>query len=158
VTLPKKMPHLRGAKKLVGHPGQKLCVHESAAFVLDVPGAVLCIGTFRASTPEEIAATPNASPVPFIHAWAEWGGLVWSPTAMRTCSPDAYYAANGARDIKRLPRPVLLKIAREIDLSRHLRLGYPTRDNASVSGALLQAAGVPYRIENHAILPAESGA
>jgi hypothetical protein len=147
---------MKGAKKLQPAPGQRLCIHESAGFVMDVPGATLCFGTFRASTPEEIAADPNNSPIPFIHAWAEWQGLVWSPTIMSTCPIEAYYEANGATDIKRLTRPALLAVARRIGLSRHLRLGVPTKGGASVGQSLLEAAGKEYRTIDNALLPPEA--
>lgn len=156
--LPSRLPHFRGALAMPAHPGQKLCLHVSAGFVMDVPGAVLVIGTFRASTPEERAAIPNASPVPFIHAWAEWRGLVWSGTAMRTCDPADYYAANGATDIVRLVRPKLMALARDMGLSRHLRLHVPTKNGASVGKSLLDAAGKAYRVEDHAMLPMEGTA
>lgn len=134
-----KLRHFNGAKRLSGQLGHNLCVHISAGFVLDVPGSVLCFGTFQAATPAEIAANPDASPVPFIHAWAEFGGLVYSGTAMMTCEPGRYYAINGATDIKRLSRVDLLKVSREIGLSRHLRLHVPALQ--SVGASLLNAAG-----------------
>lgn len=143
--LPKKMPHLEGAKRLRAMPGQRLCVHEAAGFVMDVPGATLCFGTFRAATPEELAADPTAATEPFIHAWVEWQGKVWSPTLMAICPVEEYYAANDAKNVKRLPRPALLALARRIGLSRHLRLGVPTRGGASVGMTLLDAAGVAHR-------------
>ena len=153
--LPRRMPHFQGALKMEAHPGQKLCVHVSAGFVMDVPGSVLCFGTFRAANAEELARIPNASPVPFIHAWAEFRGIVWSGTAQATCLPAEYYAANGATDICRLARPRLMEIAKRIGLSAHLRLHRPTRDQASVGQALLEAAGKRYRVDDYALLPLE---
>ena len=144
------MPHLDGAMKLTGVGMTGLCIHRSAAFVLDMPGSVLCFGTFRAATPEEIARDPRSSREPFIHCWAEYQGAVYAPTTieaaggLRAIDPALYYQVNGATNIKRLSRPDLLKIAREIGLSAHLRRGKPAR--VSVGGALLDAVGIEYRI------------
>lgn len=161
MKLPTKLPHLVGALKLTAVPGQRLCIHCSAGFVMDVPGSELVFATFRAASDEEAAAIgPDASPEPFIHAWAEWRGAVWAPTAMdqmggqlQPMNPAGYYAVNGATDFARLKRPDLLVVARLIGLSRHLRLGVPTRNGASVGMSLLDAVGKPYRIEGAAVLP-----
>lgn len=132
----------------IGQTG--MCIHRSAGFVLDVPGSELCFGVFRASTPEEIARQSNASREPFIHCWAEYHGKVYAPTTieavggLRPIDPDYYYEINGATAIKRLPRPVVLRVAKEIGLSAHLRKGKPAR--ASVGGSLLDAAGIEYRV------------
>jgi hypothetical protein len=152
MQLPRKMPNLTGALKRRGPHG--MCIHRAAGFVLDVPGSELCFGTFRAATPEEAAALgPSASLVPFIHAWAEWQGWVIAPTTIERTGgrlvpmePGGYYRANGARDIYRLTRPKLLQVAREIGLSRHLRLGLPTKGEVSVGSTLMDAAGVPYTL------------
>lgn len=145
-----KMPHLKGAMKLTGFGQTKMCIHRSAAFVLDVPGAELCFGVFRAATPEEIELQPEASREPFIHAWAEFRGAVYAPTTIEAMGglhpidPAYYYEINGATEIRRMPRPKLLKVAKAIGLSQHLRHGKPAR--ASVGGTLLDAMGIEYRV------------
>lgn len=147
---PKSMPHLVGALKMEASPGQKLCVHCAAGFVLDTPGATFACATFSPATPEQAALIPNASNVPFIHAWAEYRDDVWSPTAidqmggqLRPMNREGYYRVNGATDVKLLTRRQLLKVAKEIGLSRHLRLGVPAK--ASVGSSILTAAGKAHR-------------
>lgn len=158
----KNMPNLAGALRLEAAPGQKLCIHCSAGFVLDTPGSTLMFGTISGANDEEaLEFGPNASLEPFIHSWAEYKGLAFAPTTLdRTggklvgMEPTGYYRVNRMSDIKSLSRPALLKIARQIGLSRHLRLGVPTRDLASVGSSLLDAAGKAYRVVEHALLPA----
>lgn len=141
--------HLRGViAHLTGSQG--LCIHRSAAMVLDLPGAVLCFGVFRAATLQERAENPLASCEPFIHAWVEYRGSVYAPTTIERfggltpMSMQDYYDANGATGIRRMTRPELLKISGNIGLSAHFRLGKPAR--ASVGGTLLDAVGMRYRI------------
>ena len=57
--------------------------------------------------------------------------------------------------MRKLTRPELLKIAKRIGLSRHLRLGAPTKGGASVGGTLLDAVGYRYQTDVHALLPVE---
>lgn len=146
------LPHMVGAMTMEGAPGMSLCVHRAAGFVLDTPGAVLCFGTFRAATDEEAATIPNASREPFIHAWAEWRGLVYAPTTIEATgglhpmNREGYYAVNGATDIVRMPRPALLKVAKQIGLQRHLLKHVPTKGGVSVGQTILAAAGVKFRV------------
>lgn len=149
----RKFPHLHGAMKLTHTGNQGLCIHRSAGFVLDTPGSELCFGVFRAATPEERNQDRNASLEPFIHCWAEFRGEVYAPTTIERMGGKlvpynraAYYEVNGATSIKRLARPDLLRISREIGLSAHLRLGRPTRGGASVGATLLDAVKMSYRI------------
>lgn len=150
---PKRYPHLEGAMRLTSESNQGLCIHRSAGFVLDTPGARLCFGVFRAATSEERQSDPNASLEPFIHCWAEHRGMVYAPTTIERMGGklvpyrrDDYYDVNGITNIRCLARPDLLRLAREIGLSAHLRLGKPTRNGASVGGTLLGAVKMPYRI------------
>lgn len=153
----KKLPHLKGAMQLQGQ--QNMCFHRSAAFVLDVPTARLCMGTFPAATPEELELEPEASREPFIHCWAEVGDSVYAPTTiekvggLRPIPRAYYYEINRAQDIKWIDRPTLLRISKEIGLSAHLRHGKPAR--RSVGGTLLDAAGIEYQISrNGGVVPA----
>jgi hypothetical protein len=159
MALPKKLPHMNGAKKMTAPGEMNLCVHVSAGFVLDVPGSELVFGTFRAATDEEaldilLAHGKQASREPMIHAWAEWQGKVWSPTTMRVFPREMYYELNGASDIKKLSRPALLKLSREFGLSRHLRLHVPHKCPVSFASTLCEAAGKAFRDDpTGALLP-----
>lgn len=156
-----RYPHLIGAMKMEGAPGMGLCVHRAAGMVLDTPGAELVFGVFEPVDPA--TAAPGESTEPFIHAWVEWRGMVYAPTliektgGLHPMERDGYYAVNGARDIHRLPRPALLKVAKAIGLSRHLLKQVPTKGFASVGQTLLDAAGMSYRAtHNGALLPLEA--
>jgi hypothetical protein len=145
--------HLNGAvANLVGSTGLGTCSFRSAAFVLDVPGAELCVGVLAGATEEELLANPNASLTPFIHAWVERSQIVFSPTqieregGLTPWPKHVYYEANGVRDARALSRPALLKLSREIGLSAHLRLGRPLRTDASFAFMVLEMVGMPYGI------------
>lgn len=81
--MPRKavMLHLSCAMALEAN-GLGTCFHRAAAFVLDVPGAKLCLGTFSEATEEEAGANPSASRHDFIHAWAEVSGCVFAPSML----------------------------------------------------------------------------
>lgn len=150
----KRLPHVYGAINMPTDHPHGLCIHRAAGFVLDVPGSTLCFGTIRGASAQEIAEIgPRASTVPFIHAWAEIKNEVYAPTLIERMGGkllgidrDEYYAANRVRDVYRLDRPKLLKIAKAIGLSRHLTKHVETKDGASVGESLLNAAGVPHRL------------
>lgn len=151
----KRLPHLLGAMRLRNEHNQGLCIHRSAGFVLDTPGSNLFFGVFRAASPEEREDDPHASPEPFIHCWAEYQGAVYAPTTIERMGGKLvpydrveYYAVNGITNIHSISRPKLLRISAEIGLSAHLRLGRPTRNQVSVGGTLLDAAGMPYRVNS----------
>lgn len=154
------MKHLVGALQMTAKNG--LCIHLSAALVMDVPGSMLCAGTFNAATPEQAATIPAASPVPFIHAWAEYRGKIFAPTLIKRLGglfpvdAQEYFAINGARDIHRLARPELLRLAKAIGLSAHLRLGKPAKHSVGVT--ILKAMGLETADDgNGGIVPARSG-
>lgn len=120
------------------------CWWRAAAFVLDTPGATLCVGIFRAATAEERAVEPEASDVPFFHAWCLYRGNVVAPTTYEragnqlvSMNRDSYYAVNGARDIRCVTRPRLLKISKEIGLAR-LLMGRQNRTTEPLSERLLR--------------------
>lgn len=152
-----KMRHMRGALDLTFNGGS--CFFRAAAYVLDVPGSELCIGTFRAATADEIAQMPVAeipfaSTVPFLHAWVEREDYVYAPTLLERFGTiprfhrAVYYAENGAKDIVRLRRSQILKLSGEIGLSAYFRKGTPTKRN--LVDALLELAGIDYAIcERH---------
>lgn len=135
--------------RLTGPRG--MCFHRSVALVLDVPGAVLRFGTFRAATADEQRAIgPGASRVPFIHCWVEYKGAVWAPSLIDTMGglkpmlPEEYYAINGARDLKFMPRPEVLALSRQFGFAAHLRRGKDLPTGVSFGGVLLAAAGIEW--------------
>jgi hypothetical protein len=157
-----KLAHLRGALDFGAPGGKGTCFLRAAGFVLDMPGAVLCLGTVRAATEAERATIPNASPVPFIHCWAEFGDMVFAPTTieqmgfrLRPMDRAGYYAINGVRDVVRMTRRALLHLSGEIGLSAHLRHGCPVRGDVTASEAIVIASGIAYRVgELGSVLPA----
>lgn len=156
----RRYPLLAGVvENLTGEGGHNLCFHRAAAFVLDRPGAVLCIGTLRGSTEAELAAMPGASPEPFIHAWAEVGGVVVAPTTIEAAGglyaiPRAiYYATNGVDAVHKLDRASLKRLARGHDWPRYFRTGKRPL-GAPLGAVLLEAAGVPHFVAaGGAVLP-----
>lgn len=163
MKLPKKYPHLNGAMLLTGNTGTGMCIHRSAAFVLDVPGSELCFGTLAPARPEEINATPHLklSAVPFIHAWVEWNGKVYSPSMIEydegkllPIDREFYYRTRGVSDIHRLNRKTVIHLSGKIGLSAHLKHGKPNK--LSVGGTLLDAAGVKWQMsEDGGLIPRE---
>jgi len=160
--LPKNLPHLKSAVDFKATNGvSNCCFHRAAAFVLDVPGSVLCMGTLRAADEQERLEIANASPVPFIHAWCEFDGLVYAPTTIERMGNrlvpfhrDAYYTMNGISDVRTLTRKELLTLSGKVGLSAHLKHFRPLHDGAKIS-VLLDAAGIKWEIsENGGIIPA----
>ena len=155
------MPALKLLSATMGLRGRfGLCFHRAAAFVLDVPGAVLVMGTFR----ESDTGAPGESPVPFIHAWAEYRGLAYAPTTIErtggklvAMNRDGYYAVNEARDIYKLTRAQLIRLDRKHEIKRALRrTGRLKPAGAGFATTLLDAAGVPYKCcPDGGILPAD---
>jgi hypothetical protein len=151
MTAPAKLPPLKllaKALELKGSGG--LCFHRAAAFVFDVPGAVMVFGTLAGV--DEAEAGPTDSTVPFIHAWAEWRGVVYAPTTieatgglLRPIDRALYYRVNGVTDVRTLTRAQLLRLDRQLALKRVLRAGGPCRGGASFGASLLDAAGVPWK-------------
>lgn len=148
-------------EKLTGEGPHGACFHRATALVLDLPGAVLCIGTIRGATEAEARETPRASPVPFIHAWTEHAGDVLAPTTIERAGglyriPRAiYYAHNGVCDVHRLDRAGVKRLANEYGWRRYLRTGQRTADATPLGAVLLAAMRVPHRVADHgAVLPA----
>lgn len=159
----KQYPHLWGAMTKLTSQGGGDCFWRAAGFVLDRPGAVLCVGIFRAATLEEQAEIgPDASTVPFFHAWCEFNGGVVAPTTFERAgdqlilmNKDAYYAVNGAQDVRRMTRPELLKLGKEIGLIRML-LGRQLRTSEPLGSKLMDALGFAWRLhESGGMVPAE---
>lgn len=141
--------------------GKGMCFHRSAAMVLDVEGSTLCIGTFRAASPEEQAREPSASKVPFLHCWVEHLNAAFSPAnieragGLRPMDPAEYYAINGARDIHRLSRSELLIKAHGSGLSRHLKENVPLTSGRPLGDMLLEWMGIPFTVTaNGTAIPA----
>jgi len=145
--------HLNGAlANLVGSSGKGMCFFRSAALVLDVPGSELAIGVLAGATAEELAANPDASTTPFIHAWVERGDTVVSPTQIERegrlmpWPKQFYYETNGITEVRTVSRPALLKLSGEIGLSAHLRLNRPLKQAVSLAFLLLDQTGLAYAV------------
>jgi hypothetical protein len=154
----KKYPHLAGVIDMEGAPGAGMCVHRSAAFVLDVIGAEMVIAVCSPATEEDLKNNPNSSTIPFIHAWGEWKDQVFAPTQLKPTGvrlfPKAvYYHHQRPLELHRLTRPQVLKLAKKIGLSAHLRKGVPAKE--SVGEAFMEAAGIRWKDVDGALLPAD---
>jgi hypothetical protein len=157
---PPKLPPLKLLQQAMGLKTERgACIHRSAAFVFDVPGSSLIFATVRGATPEEREAIPEASPVPFIHAWAEYKGWVYAPTTIERAGGFGamdraeYYRLNGARDFRILTRPMLLRLDRQHGLKHALKRGGPAKSGESFGGLLLDAAGVEWAIIDGGLVP-----
>jgi hypothetical protein len=147
---PNKLVHLRHALRLTGPRG--MCFHRAVAMVMDLVDAKLCIGTFRAASPEEREANPEFSDVPFIHAWVEWRGKAFAPSAIERTGGlvampiDGYRDVNEARDVVEVPRAVVMKLARRYGYARHFKLQEPLKEGARFGGSLLDGVGYPHDV------------
>lgn len=139
--------------------GKGMCIHRSVALVLDIPRFVLCAGTFRAATPEEIIQVrretgQEPSKVPFIHVWCEMGeNAVIAPTTFERWGnklipmrKDEYYELNGIRDVHRMNRAKLLKLSKEYGLRNHIMKQTPLKGGASFGFTILDNMGVQYTV------------
>jgi hypothetical protein len=155
------MPHLEASFKLIGPRGP--CFFRAVALVLDVPQAKLMVGTFRAATPEEQAASPEVSPVPFIHAWTEIHGAVFAPTTYESCNAQLvpfdlvdYYQRNGTRDVVCMDRARLLRLSRKYGLDKYILYGAPLEGNLKFASVILDELGVRHRMStDNGLLPGE---
>lgn len=154
--------HLEAAVRFAARtPGAGTCIQRSAALMLDLRNATLVFGVMRAATPEELEKLPNASPVPFIHAWVELDGAVYSPTKisdagdLRPFTKADYYSANEIRQTWTLSAVAFGAIAKRFGLSAAFRHNRARARSGDVTDALLTAAGVKWKLsERHTILPA----
>ncbi len=142
--------------------GKGMCFFRSAALVLDLPGTELGVGVLAGATAKELAANPDASVTPFIHAWVERGNTVISPTQIEregglTPWPKKFYfETNGVTEARTVSRPALLKLSGDIGLSAYLRLNRPLKRNVSIAFLLLDLAGLPYVVAGDGgLVPAE---
>lgn len=142
-----------------------LCFHRSVAMLLDMPiAAELCIGTLKCATPEELAANPILSPTPFIHCWIEYGTKLFAPTTYEAAGGyimvmdrDEYYAKNGVRDVHRLNRYTVKKLADKHRLRPHLRNSSPLEEGTHFASIFLEAADVFWTISDRGgIVPIEA--
>lgn len=145
----KKYPHLFGVLDLEGMPGLGMCIHRSAAFVLDVPGSTMVMAVCEPATAEERRINPLASGEPFIHAWAEYKDSVFAPTKLQRGGvqlvPRAvYYDFQRPTLTVPISRPEVLKISGQIGLSAHLRKGVDAK--ASVGETFLNHAGIAWKL------------
>lgn len=136
-----KLPHFIGSMRLSGPRG--MCFHRSVGLVLDIPQAKLCVGIFRAATPEELKQFPNYSPVPFIHCWVEIGNSVYAPTTIEQLGrltpfvKDEYYRLNEAKDVRYMSRATLLRLSREHGLAQHLLDFTPLKGDSRFASVIL---------------------
>lgn len=159
-ALPSKMPHLEGALRLSGPRG--MCFHRATAFVLDVPAAALCFGTFRAATEAEIERFGDiASREPFIHAWVQWRGQVYAPSTIERLGGlfpfdrMEYYRLNDMKDFRRLNRIDVLRLSRQHGFSAHLKKFKPLKGDAQFGAVLMDAAGIAWRLTDEGgVVPA----
>jgi hypothetical protein len=159
------LTHLSAAMSLSGTvPGTGTCFHRSAALMLDLPAdAVMVFGVLRAATPEEIEKMPNASPVPFIHSWVEFRGMLLAPTTMertggelRPMPLEDYYTVNAITRTWRLTSTPFQQVARRFKLSAAFKHGSARAGKGEIIDALLQAAGVRYKLsERRTVLPVD---
>jgi hypothetical protein len=158
------LTHLASAltfKSRTGNTGT--CVQRAAALMLDLRNATLMFGVVRAATPEELEKNPDASPVPFIHAWVEWRGDVYSPSSIEKFKgellplpKDVYYRANAVSRTWPLEPKAFQAVAKRFGLSAAFRHGKDRAGDGAVTDALLKAAGVKWKLsERRTLLPAE---
>lgn len=157
------LPNLLAAMSLQATtPGAGTCFHRCAALMLDLPpDAEMVFGVLRAATAEERAKIPNASPVPFIHAWVEFRGQLLAPTTiertggeLRAMPLESYYQANQIRVTWRLRWPAFNQVARRFRLAAAFKHGSARTGSGEVVDALLKAAGVRYTLsERRTVLP-----
>lgn len=145
----RKYPHLFGVLELEGAPGLGMCIHRSAAFVLDVPGSEMIVAVCPAATEEERKVNPLSSMEPFIHAWAEYKDGVFAPThlergGVKLVPKSVYYHFQRPTKTVRISRPEVLKLSGQIGLSAHLRKAVPAK--ASVGEAFLNHAGIAWTL------------
>lgn len=145
----KKHPHLFGVLKLEGIPGTGMCIHRSAAFVLDVPGSEMIVAVCSPATEADLKKNPLASTEPFIHAWAEYKNSVFAPThleptGVKLVPKSVYYHYQQPTVVRRISRPEVLKISGQIGLSAHLRKAVPPK--ASVGETFLNHVGIAWTI------------
>ena len=156
------LKHLNAAlHRSAGNPSYGSCFHRAAALVLDMAGTHLCIGTFAGANIEQIIHFPGSSPTDCVHAWVEKNNEVYAPTMINNRNSyfgpfprDLYYEENGARDVKRLSRSELLVLSGRYGLSAHLRHDKAVKEGKKFSVVLLDSAGVRYRVDEGAVLPA----
>lgn len=155
------LKHLRASFDYASSTGKGNCIQRSAALALDLGGSEIVFATFRAASAADIAKDPRVSRTAFIHAWVEWRGWAYSPTTLERTNMllvpwdrEAYRTVNGARDVRVLPRDAFERIARRFRLSAAFRYGRARAGHGELADALLNAAGVRYRVgEGRAVLP-----
>lgn len=158
---PNNLPMLRSAmEKCSPLPGHGMCFHWSVALCLDLPGSEVVIGTFRAATPEERERIPNASDVPFIHAWVEWEGKVFAPTTLASTGyqfnampPEGYYEVNGAKNLRRVSRRTIRKHVADKAVLHQLLTGQQPKGQGYLVDRLMEAAGIKHAVVGGGVLP-----
>lgn len=161
MTTPTNFPNLTAALALTSVTGNT-CVQRSAALMLDLPGATMVFGVMRAATAEEIAKDHRASPVPFIHAWVEYGGELYAPTLMERMKGnlhplpiDVYYSTNAITKTWRLSHAQFMLVAKRWKLASAFKHGSSRAGKGEIADDLLKAAGVRYVLsDRRTILPA----
>lgn len=153
IRSPYRLRHLEGAMDFVPPDGAGgSCIYRSAALVIDLQGAELCIGILQGATKEAHLADPRRSPTPFIHCWVERGDDLIEPADLElhdyelvTYDRDHYYKAKSVRYVRRLLRKQVRRLAAENGWSRHLLTG-EAPSGEPIMTTLLAEAGVAYEI------------
>lgn len=153
------LARLGRAMQWLGANGQAPCVMWSFALALDIGGDVVCATLPGVADRDRALFPPNASDVPFIHAWTEKGGHVYSPTlarqhggALAPIDRDVYYRGNQPIELWRLGHRDVEALDRRLRFSAALKHGKRRAAGATVR-AVLSAAGVRYRVVDGALLP-----
>jgi hypothetical protein len=172
LQLPKRLPHFEGALNLdppEGNKAEGLCFHRTVGFVLDTPMAKLCVGTFRAATPEELHFGAqhgyDLSPEDFIHCWPEVGDIAFMLAAatrrnrtINRVSRTQYYQQNGTTNVVSLSRARLKQLSRQYGLAQHLLYHAPLVGEAKFASVILDELGVNHVISNRGgLIPGVGG-
>jgi hypothetical protein len=161
--LRKSHPHLWRslAFAAVGAAGNGSCFHRAVALCLDMPRVRIAIGTVRAATADERRSIPNASTVPFIHAWCELGkDTVYTPTLVERWDGlipfdrEQYYHFNGVSNVHHVSRKRVMDLAKLHSWSSHILRDKPRKLVPTLGQVILEASGIPHMVnEDRGVTP-----
>lgn len=141
----KFFPNLAKAVTLDTDHDLGLCIHRSAALVLDIIDLQMVFAVFNPDPSWK--APPGAADEPFIHCFTEIKEYVVSPSRLEIDGkleriPKAvYYHMHNVTEMWRLTRAQVKRVARDIRFDRVLK---GLNGDGSVGAAFLDAAGVPW--------------
>lgn len=171
LTLPKHLPMFEAALRL-SPPDEAdargMCFHKTCGFVMDVAQAKLCVGTFRAATPDELeyglTLGYDLSKEPFIHCWPEVGGVAFLLSAanfqdrrISRVLQQQYYEQNGATNVVRMSRKRLLDLSTRYGLKNHLMYGIPLVGNLKFGSLILDELQISHTISDRGGVTPGSG-